>query len=144
MEGLVPPLPPWCRHWYHGPVKRHLKLLKLCKYENSQNFFYVFCSYITERLLNWQTLSSLYQIAYCCGTDWIFFFIFILLSRESDVGAMHRTNPDSLKSCFCFRVFRLSFASHFFSLLLVGFHQAETMDVKHLIQARNNEARVEV
>ena len=28
------------------------------------------------------------------------FFIFILLSRESDRGAVHRTNPVSLKSCF--------------------------------------------
>ena len=39
------------------------------------------------------------------------FFIVILLSRESDGGAKHRTNPDTLKSCLCFRVFRLSFAN---------------------------------
>ena len=37
------------------------------------------------------------------------FFIFILLSRESDGGAMRRTNPDSLRSCLCFQVFRLNF-----------------------------------
>ena len=39
------------------------------------------------------------------------FFIFILLSRESDGGAMHKTNPDSLISCLGFPVFRLNFAS---------------------------------
>ena len=42
--------------------------------------------------------------------DWLIdFFIFILLSRESDGGAMRRTNPDSLRSCLCFQVFRLNF-----------------------------------
>ena len=56
---------------------------------------------------------------------------------------MRRTNPDSLRSCLnCFRVFRLSFASDFFDLLLVGFHQAKIIVVKHLIQGRNNEAWV--
>ena len=39
------------------------------------------------------------------------FYVFILLSRESDGGAKQRTNPDSLRSCPCFRVFRLNFAS---------------------------------
>ena len=53
---------------------------------------------------------------------------------------MHRMNPDSLKSCFCFRVFRLNFASDFFNLLLLTFHLAETNVVKHLIQGRKNEA----
>ena len=57
---------------------------------------------------------------------------------------MHRTNPGSLKSCLCFRVFRLSFAFDFFNLLLVTFHQAEIIVVKHLIQGRNNEALVGV
>ena len=71
---------------------------------------------------------------------WSDFFIFILLSRESDGGAMRRTNPDSLTSCPCFRVFRLNFASDFFNLLLVRFHQADIIVVKHLIQGRNNEA----
>ena len=52
---------------------------------------------------------------------------------------MHRTNPESLRSCLCFRVFRLNFASDFFNLLLVRFHQAEIIVVKHLIQGRNNE-----
>ena len=44
---------------------------------------------------------------------------------------MHVTNPDSLRSCLCFRVFRFSFASDFFNLLLVRFHQAEIIIVKH-------------
>ena len=49
---------------------------------------------------------------------------------------MHGTNPDSLKSCPYFRVFRLNFASYFFNLMLIRFHQAEII-VKHLIQGRN-------
>ena len=53
---------------------------------------------------------------------------------------MHRTNPDSLRSCLCFRVFRLNFASDLLDLLLVRIHQAEIIVVKHLIQGRNNEA----
>ena len=57
---------------------------------------------------------------------------------------MHRTNPHSLRSCLCFRVFRSNFASDFFNLLLVGFHQAEIIIVKHLIQGGNNEAWVGV
>ena len=72
------------------------------------------------------------------------FFILILLSRKSDGGAMHRTNPDLLKSCPCFRVFRLNFASDVFNLLLVTFHQAEIIVVKHLILGRNHEAWVGV
>ena len=39
------------------------------------------------------------------------FFIFVLLSRESDEGAKHRTNPGSRRNCPCFRIFRLHFAS---------------------------------
>ena len=70
------------------------------------------------------------------------FFIFIPLLRESDGSAIHRTNPDSLGNCSCFLVFRLSFASDFSNLLLVRFHQAEIIIVKHLIQGRNNEVRV--
>ena len=57
---------------------------------------------------------------------------------------MHRTNPDSLRSCTCFRVILLSFASDFFNLLLVRFHQAEIIMLKHLIQKRNSEAWVGV
>ena len=57
---------------------------------------------------------------------------------------MHRTNPDSLRSCLRFRIFRLNFASDFFNLLLVRFHQAEIIVVKHLVQERNNEAWVGV
>ena len=57
---------------------------------------------------------------------------------------MRRTNLDSLqKSFLCFQVFRLSFASYFF-LLLVRFLQAEIIVVKHLIQGRKNEAWVGV
>ena len=57
---------------------------------------------------------------------------------------MLRTNPDSLKSCLCFRVFRLNFASDFFNLLLAGFHLAEIIIVKHLTQGRNNETMLGV
>ena len=39
------------------------------------------------------------------------FFILFLLSKESYKGAIHRTNPDLLRSCICFWVFQLSFAS---------------------------------
>ena len=57
---------------------------------------------------------------------------------------MRRTNPDSLRSCLCFQVFRLNFAFDFINLLLVRFHQAEVIIVKHLIQRRNNETRLGV
>ena len=57
---------------------------------------------------------------------------------------MHRTNPDSHKSCPCFQVFRLNFACEFFNLLHVRFHQAEIIIVKHLIQGRNNKSWVGV
>ena len=54
---------------------------------------------------------------------------------------MRWTNPDSLRSCQGFRIFRLNFASDF-NLLLVRFHQAEIIVVKHLVQRRKNEAWV--
>ena len=57
---------------------------------------------------------------------------------------MRRTNPDSRRSCLCFRVFRLNFASDFIDLLLARFHQVEIIIVKHLIQGRNNETRLRV
>ena len=57
---------------------------------------------------------------------------------------MHRTNPHSLRSCSCFRVVCLNFASDFFNLLLVRFHQAEIIVAKHLFQGRSNEAWVGV
>ena len=57
---------------------------------------------------------------------------------------MRRANLDSVRSCLCFRVFRLSFASDFFNLLLARFHQAQIIVVKHLVQGRNNEAWVGV
>ena len=66
------------------------------------------------------------------------FFVFILLLRESNGGAAHRTNPDSLISCLYFRVFRLSVPSDFLHLLLVSFHQAKIIIVKHPIQGRSN------
>ena len=59
---------------------------------------------------------------------------FILLSRESDGSAAHRTKPDWLRSCPSSRVFQLSFASDFFNFLLVRFNQAKIIVVKHLIQ----------
>ena len=49
-----------------------------------------------------------------------YFFIFIL-SRESDGGAMHRTNQTRLRVV---SEFSGSFVSGFFNLLLVRFHQA--------------------
>ena len=55
---------------------------------------------------------------------------------------MRRTNLDSLRSYLHFRVFRLNFASDFFNLLLVRFHQAKIIVVKHLVQGRNNEGWV--
>ena len=57
---------------------------------------------------------------------------------------MRRTNLDSLRSCLYFRVFCLNFASDFFNLLLVRFHQAEIIVVKHLVQRRNKEGWVGV
>ena len=47
---------------------------------------------------------------------------------------MHSTNPDSLRGCLCFRVFRFSFAFDFCSLLLVRFHRVWIIIIsKHLI-----------
>ena len=57
---------------------------------------------------------------------------------------MRRTNLDSLTCCLHFRVFRLNFASDFFNLLLVRFHQAKIIVEKHLVQGRNNQAWVGV
>ena len=93
------------------------------------------------KLCSWNFLPNENQTQI---NDFFIWIIFILLSRESDVGAIHRTNPDTLRSCLYFRVFWLSFASDFFNLLLVKFHQAEIIIVKHLIQGRNNKAWMEV
>ena len=57
---------------------------------------------------------------------------------------MRKTNPDSLRKCLCFHVFRLNFAFDFFNLLLARFHQAEIIIVKHLIQGRYNETSLVV
>ena len=65
------------------------------------------------------------------------FFIFILLFRESDGGAILRTIPDQTR-------LRVTFLSDLFNLLLVTFHQAGIIIVKHLIRGRKHEARVKV
>ena len=59
---------------------------------------------------------------------------------------MHKMNPDSFWKCYCFRVFRLDFASWLLQFVACysRFHQAEIIVVKHLIQGRNNEAWVGV
>jgi len=62
--------------------------------------------------------------------------IFILLSRESDGGAIFLMNPHPLRSCPF-----PSFPFFYFlplNLLLVRSNQAETIIVKRLIQGRNN------
>ena len=41
-----------------------------------------------------------------------------------------------------FPSFPVEFSSDFFNLLLAGFHQAEIIIVKHLIQGRKNETRL--
>ena len=46
----------------------------------------------------------------------------LLSSRKSDGSPMHATNPDSLTSCLCFRVFHLNVAFEFLNLLLVKYH----------------------
>ena len=56
---------------------------------------------------------------------------------------MQRTNPDSLRSCPCFRVFRSNFASDFFDLPIVRFHQAEIIVVKHLMLSKDATTRLE-
>jgi len=67
----------------------------------------------------------------------LFCFIFILLSRESDGGAILLSIPHSLRSCQsgCF------FDFFPVNLLLVRSHQAEIIIVKHLIQGRSNATR---
>ena len=50
---------------------------------------------------------------------------------------MLKTNPDSRRSCPCFRVFRLNFASDFFNLLLVRSSKLRYV-MKHVTQGRSN------
>ena len=52
--------------------------------------------------------------------------------------------PNPLRSCVYFQVFRLRFDYDFLNLLLVKFHQAGIIIVKHLIHGRKNEAWVGV
>ena len=72
-------------------------------------------------------------------TDFISFLHFYPPVTRKDGVAAHRTNPDSLRSCTSFRVFRFNFAS-----TSSIFHQAEIIVVKRLIQGRNNEPWVGV
>jgi len=76
--------------------------------------------------------STVYEIEVCS--------IFILLSRESDGGAIFWTNPHPLRSCPYqiseFSVCVLDFLP--VNLLLVRSHQAEIIIVKRFIQGRNN------
>ena len=61
------------------------------------------------------------------------FFIFILLSRESDGGAMLGTNPDSLRSCLVSKFSAEILLPTSSICCLLRFHQAEIIVVKHLI-----------
>ena len=73
--------------------------------------------------------------------DWPFLHFYPIVKRKRRI---HRRNPDSLRSCFCFRIFPLNFASDFFNLLLARFHQVKIIIVKYFIRGRNNEAWVGV
>ena len=64
-------------------------------------------SKITPTYLIFENNSKVYN------TKRLIFFIFILLSRENDGGAMHRTIPHSHRSGPYFRFFRLNFAFDF-------------------------------
>ena len=58
---------------------------------------------------------------------------------------MHRTNPDSLRSCLYIRVFaRTLLPTSLICCLSDSMHQAEIIVVKHLIQGRKNETWVGV
>ena len=67
-------------------------------------------------------------------------FMFTLLSRDSDGGAKHKTNPNSLRSC---RLFKTS-VCYLVHLLLVRIHQAEIMVAKHFIPGCSNATRTRV
>ena len=64
-----------------------------------------------------------------------------LILRECDGGVICKTNPDPLP---LFQSFQLCFAFDFFNLLLIRFHQAGIIIVKHLIQKRNNKVRLAI
>ena len=61
------------------------------------------------------------------SVDWWIDFFILASCHESDGGAIDRMYPDSLRNCFCFRVFRFIFVSDFFSLLLSGFATASKL-----------------
>ena len=75
-----------------------------------------------------------------CPADWLisarlidwFLYFYPPVTRKRRRPYALRTNSDSLKSYLCFRVFCLNFASDFFNLLLLRFHQAEIIIVKNL------------
>ena len=93
--------------------------------------------------LNLQQIKSWRYIMVDLGRL-IDFFIFILLSRESGGGAIRRTNPDSLRSCLCFYVFRLNFLLTCLIYCLPDSIKQRLIIVKHLIQGHNNETRLGV
>ena len=73
--------------------------------------------------------------------DW---YIFSLLSRESDDGAILWMNPHSLRSWPFSKFSGWPMTSSHINLLLVQSHQAEVIIIKRLIQGRNNVTRVRV
>ena len=75
---------------------------------------------------------------------WFDFFI-LFSCHEKATETLHIGRIQTrLGVAFCFRVFRWSFASDFFNLVLVIFHQARMIVMKHLYQGRNNDALVGV
>jgi len=75
--------------------------------------------------------------------SFLFSYIFILLSRESDGGAIFWTNPHPLRSYPLRSYPFLSFSGCFFdflplNLLLIRSHQAAIIIVKRLNQGRDN------
>ena len=57
---------------------------------------------------------------------------FLSSCHEKATEALFIQDKSRLRSCPCFQVFRLNFASNFFNLVLVRFHQAEILVVKRL------------
>ena len=76
-------------------------------------------------------------------SDWFLHLYSPVTSKRQRRCIKDESNPDSLRSCLCFQVFRLSFASDFI-LLLVRFHQAEIIFMKHFIQGCDNETGIGV
>jgi len=70
--------------------------------------------------------------------EFVCFSIFILISRESDGGAILWTNPHPLTSCPFSSFPVISLTSYRFNLLLVRSHQSGIIIVKRLIQGRKS------